>query len=355
MTTAARRQDDAAETAARIVDSSFVFDSVQVFRVGGPGKPRLPLGNEPFDASLIDDWRAAGVNGFLHPFGIFNPTDMHNGQIGLLARWNGFIAEHTDDLMRIDGAADFDRVRESGKIGVMIGTHHGEPFRNVDDVDFFYGLGLRSCILVTFGQNRLGGAVDEPAAGGLTAFGKAIVQRMNQLGMAVDVSHCNDETRRGAIDASSKPVMLSHANPAALCPNPRNVADDVIKALAARGGVMGVMPLRMLVTPQEPTTLADYVDMVDYLCDLVGPDHVGLGLETPPEGFDSLPVENQIPLPSYMRNPGVQRKLDLPELCHVRRLYTVVEEMVRRGYEEATIQKIIGGNFERALREIMTV
>ena len=140
-----------------------------------------------------------------------------------------------------------------------------------------------------------------------------------------------------------------------MCPNPRNVSDDVIKALAKAGGVMGVMPLRMLLTPDEPTTLDHYINHIDYVCDLAGPECVGLGLETPPEGFDSIPAENQIPLPSYLRNPGEQRKLDLPELCHIHRLYTLVEAMNRRGFNDHDIRGFIGGNFERVLREILTV
>ncbi len=355
MTTAAVRQQDTGDHAAQLIDQGFVIDGAHVFRIGGPDKPRMPLGDEPFDAGLIDEWREMGLNAFMHPFGIFAPNDMHAGQVRLLARWNGFLAEHPDDLMRIDRPEDFDRIRDTGRIGVVLGTHHGEPFRSVDDVDYFSGLGLRTCILVTFGQNRLGTAVDEAGGGGLTTFGKAIVGRMNQVGMGVDVSHCCDETRLDAIEVSEKPVLMSHANAATVCPNPRNVSDEVVRALAARGGVMGVMPLRMLLTPEEPTTLDDYIAHIDYLCELVGPESVGLGMETPPEGFDTLPAENQIPLPSYLRNPGKQRDLDLPDLCHLRRLYTLVERMLDRGYSDEDIEGIIGGNFERVLRQVMTV
>jgi membrane dipeptidase len=354
MKTATALSNEFNESVIRLIDDAFVFDSTHVFRTGGPGKPKLPLGDIPLDNGLIEEWHAAGLNAFMHPFGILH-QDMHVGQIRLLAMWNGFIADHTDKLLRIDEPEDFDRIRETGKVGVMLGTHHGEPFRTVDDVDYFCNLGLRSCILVTFGQNRLGTAVDEPAGGGLTAFGKTVITRMNQAGMAVDVSHCNDRTRLEAIEASGKPVLMSHANPAAMCPNPRNVSDNVINALAKAGGVMGVMPLRMLLTPDEPTTLDHYINHIDYVCDLAGPECIGLGLETPPEGFDSIPAENQIPLPSYLRNPGEQRKLDLPELCHIHRLYTLVEAMIRRGFTDHDIRGFIGGNFERVLREILTV
>jgi membrane dipeptidase len=352
--TAPDRETDIGARAARLVDSSFVLDGTQVFRTGGPGKPKLPLGDTPLDGALIEEWRSAGVDAFIHPCAIM-AADMHLGQVQTLGRWNAFIADHTESLQRIDAAEDFDRIRATGKIGVLIGSHHGEPFRTVDDVDYFAGLGLRSCIPVTFGQNRLGAAVDEPAGGGLTGYGRAVVARMNQAGMAVDVSHCNERTRLDAIEVSAKPVLMSHANAYARCANVRNASDAVIRALAARGGVMGIMPLRMLLTAEEPTGLDDFIDHIAYVSDLVGPAHVGMGLETPPEGFDSIPGANQIPLPSYLRNAGVQRKLDLPELCQIRRLYTIVEALLRRGFSDADIAGFIGANFERALRDILTV
>jgi membrane dipeptidase len=351
--TALREQDDAGSRAARLVADSFVFDSVQVLRTGGPGRPRLLFGTDHIGEEYFADWKAAGIKAFMHPAAIFD-HDMYQGTLRMTSRWNSFIAHHTDRLLRIDEAEDFDRIRATGKLGVMLGTHHSECYRTPDDVRYFAELGLRCCILVTFGQNRLGTAIDEPSGGGLTNFGRAIVARMNAERVAVDVSHCNDRTRREAVDASSKPVLMSHANVFAICANIRNVGDDVIKALAARGGVMGIMPLRMMLTSQEPTTVEHVVDHIAYICDLVGAQHAGIGLEAPIEGFDTLPPENQIPLPSYMRNPGEQRKLDLPELRHVRRVYTITEALVRRGFSDDEIRGIIGANFERVLREILS-
>ena len=352
--TALREQDDAGSRAARLVDDSFVFDSVQVLRTGGPGRPRLLFGTERIGEEYFADWKAAGIKAFMHPAAIFD-VDIYLGTLKMLSRWNAFVADHTDRLLRIDEPADFDRIRSTGKLGVMLGSHHGDVFRSPEDVRYFMELGLRCCILVTFGQNRIGTAIDEPAGAGLTAFGKRIVASMNEVGMAVDVSHCNDRTRLDAINASSKPVLMSHANVHAICPNVRNVGDEVIKGLAARGGVMGIMPLRMMLTAQEPTTVEHVVDHIAYICDLVGSQHAGIGLEAPIEGFDTLPPENQIPLPSYMRNPGEQRKLDLPELRHARRVYTIAESLVRRGFTDDEIRGILGGNFERVLREILTV
>ena len=346
-------KEDVSKRAIDLMNQNLVLDAASVFRVG-PGREKLPMGNYKLDSSLIDDWESMGLNAISHPSGVFDP-DVYIGHIKLLALWNSFINENQDRLIRIDKSRSFDDVKASGKIGVSIGTHHADIFRTPDDVDYFYDLGLRSAILVLFGQNRLGTAVDEPSGGGLTSYGKQVIKRMNEVGMAVDVSHCNNQTRLEAIEVSEKPVFFSHANPLGICKNTRNVSDDVIKATAERGGVLGVMPLRMMVTDNEPTTLEDYINQFDYICDLVGPDYVGIGTESPIEGFDTLSPENSIPLPSYMRNEGVQRKLDLPEIYGTGKFYAITDRFVDRNYSDENIGKILGANFERVMREIMTV
>ena len=353
MALAAGMSQDSSLKVSELMEQAFVMDAAAVFRVG-PGRQALPTTDFRLHTSLIDDWEEQGVSAVSHPSGVFD-ADIYTGHIKMLALWNSFIADNHHRLIRLDKPESFDQVRASGKIGVSIGTHHADIFRSLDDVNYFYELGLRSCILVLFGQNRLGTAVDVPDRGGLSGWGKHVIRRMNEVGMAVDVSHCNNETRLGAIESSEKPVFFSHANPLGVCKNVRNVTDDVIRAMAERGGVLGVMPIRMMVSDDEPTTLDDYIDHIAYICDLVGPEFVGIGTEAPIEGFDTLAPEHQIPLPSYMRNEGVQRKLDLPELYGNGRFYLLTEHFVRRGFSDGDICKILGDNFERALREIMTV
>jgi microsomal dipeptidase-like Zn-dependent dipeptidase len=162
-TSAAHKQDDSASHAARLVDESFIFDSVQVLRTGGPGRPRLLFGTDHIGTEYFDDWKAAGIKAFMHPAAIFD-HDLHLGVLRMLSRWNSFVADHTDRLIRIDEPADFDLIRSTGRLGVMLGSHHSECFRTPDDVNYFCELGLRCCILVTFGQNRVGTAIDEPTA-----------------------------------------------------------------------------------------------------------------------------------------------------------------------------------------------
>ncbi|MDP1859778.1 MAG: membrane dipeptidase [Gemmatimonadaceae bacterium] len=116
--------------------------------------------------------------------------------IRFFADWNGFVAEHPDWFMRIDDASDFEAVKKSGKVGIMITFQNSDHFRTVDDVDTFFALGQRISQLTYNYQNRLGCGFLEDNDGGLTVFGKQIVERMNKVGMAVDISHCAESAAK---------------------------------------------------------------------------------------------------------------------------------------------------------------
>jgi membrane dipeptidase len=337
------------DQAEAIVRDAFVINGAEIIRCGGAGRPHLMLDPLAITADLVDDWVEEGVDVIVPPLAAFK-VDHHAENFRLLAALNAVIARDPR-LIRIDDAAGFAHARAPGKIGVIGCIHQGEHFRCVNDVDLFHAYGQRIGLVVSHGQNLIGGPVEERAAdGGLTMFGEKIVERMNRCGMAIDISHCGPRTSRDIIEASAAPITMSHANAAALCPNPRNKSDEIIKAAAAKGAVIGVMQLRMMVTPAEPTTSEHVIDHLAYMCDLVGPDHVGLGAEAPREGWDS--IAHGVPLPKYMRNEGVQRKLDIPELCDKRRFVTLTEGMLRRGFGEDVIRKILGENFARVFSDI---
>jgi membrane dipeptidase len=349
--------------AGRLVRDSFVFNATEAPRTGGPGKPRMNFtGLDVIEEVMIEDWRRQGYDALIIPQGILDVAtlcpvaDPLAHAMRVFGRWNGFVAAHPDDLMLITRPESFDRVRASGRIGFLVGTHNaGEIFRTVDDVDLFHDVGLRHGLLTCFGQNRLGTSADEGEGrdGGLTRFGRAIVERMNKLGMAVDVSHCGLKTRREAIDASAKPALITHGNAAAVCPGPRNNPDEILKALAANGGVIGLMFWRPMVRSEEPVTVEHALDHFDHVCQLIGPQHVGLGLETPMEGFDSC--ENALRPASKVSYLETVRSMDIPELCGHDRIRTLVAGLLRRGYADADIAGILGGNFERVFRRILDV
>jgi membrane dipeptidase len=365
MATSAARSSSSNEEvrarAARLVEQSFVFNTTEAPVSHASGQPIMNFtGLEPLEPQLIADWRRQGYNALLVPQGMLDVSnmcpapDIHNHALRVFGRWNTFVAEHAADMMLLTTRASFDQAQASGRIGLLVGTHNcGEFFRCVDDVDFFYDeVGLRHGLLTCFGQNRLGTSADEGDGrdGGLTRFGRAIVERMNKLGMAVDVSHSGLRTRREAFDVSSKPVLITHGNAAAICPTSRNNSDEMLKALAASGGVIGIMYWRPMVRLEDPVTVEHVLDHVDHICQLIGPQHVGLGLETPMVGFDAC--ENSKGAARQVSYLAKVRSMDIPELCNHDRVRTLVEGLIRRGYGDADIAGILGANFVRVFKEI---
>ncbi|HEX9660067.1 MAG TPA: membrane dipeptidase [Rhodothermales bacterium] len=183
-----------------------------------------------------------------------------------LARWNGFIATTDDWLMRVDGTRDLQLAKESGKLGVILGLQNSDHFSEPDDVDFFYSLGQRVSQLTYNHRNLIGNGCLERRDDGISDFGITIIERMNELGMAVDVSHCGDRTTLDAFELSSRPVLITHSNCRALTPDhPRCKTDEVIRRVGDTGSVFGITHARNFTTNAEPTTIEDVLNHFD-LC-----------------------------------------------------------------------------------------
>ncbi|HXF06437.1 MAG TPA: membrane dipeptidase [Blastocatellia bacterium] len=274
-----------------------------------------------------------------------------------VAGWNGFIAHHSDHFTRIDSPATLDAVRRSGKIGILIGVQNSEHFQTLDDVDMFFGLGQRVSQLTYNARNLIGNGSTERRDDGLSDFGVAIVERMNKVGMAVDVSHCGDRTTLDACEVSKKPVLITHSNCRALNPNhPRCKTDEAITRMAKTGGVMGITGVRMFVKADEPTTIEHVLDHFDHVVRLVGIEHVGIGSDVDLDGYDDLPpAELRALRASYKGSYAFRDKIDIEGLDHPKRIFDLTEGLIRRGYSDRHIELILGGNFARALKEIWTV
>src|SRR5207244_2907567 len=170
-------------------------------------------------------------------------------------------------------------------------------------------------------------------------FGVAIVERMNKVGMAVDVSHCGDTTSLDASQASKKPVLITHANCRALNPNhPRCKTDEAIKAMAAKGGVMGITEVRMFVSPTEPTGLDAMLDHYDHVRKLVGVEHVGVGSDIDLLGYDAMPPDEYKQLKAgYKSSYGFRDKIDIDGYTFAKRPFDLAEGLIRRKYGDADV------------------
>jgi membrane dipeptidase len=156
---------------------------------------------------------------------------------------------------------------------------------------------------------------------------------MNQLGMAVDVSHCGDRTTLDAIDASKHPVLVTHSNCRILVPgSARCKTDEAIRRLAAKGGVMGITMIRFFVGSGGAVTMENVLDHVDHIAQVAGVEHVGLGSDRDLDGFDT--------------------KADLDGVNYSKKVFDLTQGLLRRNYSRSDIELILGKNFGRALREI---
>jgi membrane dipeptidase len=309
------------------------------------------LGLLTLDFKKLDAWRTrpatfrladfqrledSGITVF-HPAVGYVEGDTYAESSADINGWDAFIDSYPQYFIRVDCPADVSRAKAEGKLGIIVGQQNSNHFRTLDDVDAFYKLGQRVSQL-TYRGNALGGGSTDSADKGLTPYGETVLARMNQLGMAVDISHCGDRTTLDIIAASSKPVLVTHSNCRALVPrSARCKTDAAIRKLAAKGGVMGVTMERLFVGTGNTVTIENVLDHVDHLAKITGVEHVGLGSDVDLDGRDGA-LE--------------PKKNDLDGLEYSQKVFELTEGLIRRKYSPADIKLILGGNFQRVLSQI---
>ncbi|MBN7797519.1 membrane dipeptidase [Parahaliea mediterranea] len=271
-----------------------------------------------------------------------------------VGRLNALVAEHPEHLRRIDSVADFDDLVKGERLGIIIGIQNADHFREPADVDRYYHLGQRISQLTYNSRNLIGTGATDRSDGGLSDFGVGIVERMNAVGMAVDVSHCGDRTTLDAFAVSKRPVLITHSNARALVDgHVRCKSDEAIRAVGRAGSVMGITGVRNFVRAQEPTTVEHVVDHIDYVARMIGIEHVGIGSDLDMDGYDDLPKPAYDQLKSgYSGRYAFRDKIDVDGFDHPKRTYDLVEAMIRRGYSDSDIRRVLSDNFRRVLGEV---
>lgn len=217
----------------------------------------------------------------------------------------------------------------------------------------FHALGLRNCGLVYNVGNYVGSGCVDPDQGGLSKFGREVVERIHHLRIVLDVGgHSAEATALEAIEMSPRPVVCTHANPRALRDNPRNISDRLIQAIAETGGVVGICAFNYFLVREGRATVQHYLDHLEYAVELVGPDHVGLGIDFilgreisgradprrfPPEAYPQR-YEDWMIYPSGLT--------DFTDVSNV------TAGLMERGYSPEDIRKIMGENWLRVWREV---
>ena len=255
-------------------------------------------------------------------------------------------------LTQVRSVDDIHRAKESNRVGFILGFQGADPIG--DDLHLlalYHMLGVRIIQLTYNFRNRVGCGCLEKEDDGLSDFGRQVVAEMNRLGILVDLSHCGIRTTREAIELSQQPVAFTHANALALCPHPRNKSDDTLKALAATGGVVGVVIFAPMLTCSPNATLDDYVRMIDYLVNLVGVDHVGLG----PDFMEEMTMEVAMQALRGLPPEALKQFSHIPPTRgfeSIANCANVTDALIRRGYGKEDVTKIIGRNWLRLYRQV---
>jgi membrane dipeptidase len=291
---------------------------------------------ERFTLADFRQLEGMGVNVF-HPAVETGSADPRAGVDRWMNGWSRLLRAGPCFLGEVGTINDLITLPQQGKIGVIVGFQNSTHFSNRADVRSYFDRGQRLSQLTYNARNRLGSGCLVRDDSGLTGFGTAIVSEMNRAGMAIDVSHCGERTSLEAIEASTKPVLVTHSNCLALSPGqPRCKSDRVIRAMARSGGVMGMTIVRAFVKLGGRPTIDDLIDHFHYAARLVGIEHVGLGSDVDPAAVDPKTGRSH---PLY-----AIRGLD-----PVARVFQIADGLLGRGYSTGDVRLVLGDNFRRAL------
>ena len=312
-------------TAAEIYASAIVWDD----HAGFECRPDAKL-------QQLSEWRDAGVT-YLSVNAGYDVRPWAN-TVKTLASFRRQLAE-CEDFVLVATVDDIHNAKRGGKLAVTFDIEGMESLDgDVDMVAVYYDLGVRHMLFAYNLNNRAGGGCHDEDVG-LTDFGRQVITEMNRVGMVVDCSHTAYRTTMEAMEVSTQPVVFSHSNPLALVDHPRNITDDQIKACAAGGGVIGINGVSLFLDDDavKPERFADHVI---YVADLVGSQHVGMGLDyvRRDDSLGSLLSGNTNYWPS---GNGYDRMLAFmsPDV-----LPRITEMLLSRGLSEDEVTGILGQN-----------
>ncbi len=277
-----------------------------------------------------------------------------------IARWEQQIEQNPDTLTRVRQAGDIRAAKSAGQTGLIYGLQDGVAFE--DDpgrLEALHQLGIRVIQPTYNRRNLLGDGCMEPADAGLSRAGLDAIDRMNALGIMVDLSHCGRQTASDAIAASSRPVSFTHTGCYALAEHPRHRTDEEIRAVAQTGGVVGIFIMPYLAKGKQPTA-ADVIAHIEHALEVAGEDHVSIGTDG-----NISPTELSPEFIEQFRKTTAERKrlgiaapfetetgyLFANDLNTPRRFETLVQLLLNRGHSETCVRKIMGVNLMRVFSE----
>ena len=331
------------QDARKLYDESLVIDGLNVSNWDSPAVyDSLSLGGVTAINATIATWEG------------FAET------LDNISAWSLRFKKRSDSITLVETVDDILEAKRSGRTGIILGWQNATPIENdLDRLGLFHRLGVRIVQVTYHERNLLGNGCYERRDDGLSHFGADAVAEMNRLGILVDLSHVGEKTTLDAIETSRKPVAFTHANARSYHDVVRNKTDEALRALADRGGVVGVTCIVTFLRTGYESTVDDYAEAIDDMVGRVGIDHVGIGTDytqDQPESFwRYIGSQQGTKYPStfddgtarYQDRQLYPQGLETPD-----KLPNLTAALARRGRGSAEIEKILGGNWLRLLRDV---
>jgi len=319
------------EQIQRIHQQSLVWDTHACF----PLKPNA-------DLEQLKRYRDSGVNFVSINIGM--DMDSFENILQVLAGYRHYIRSHPEEYILALSVDDILKSKESGKLAIAFDLEGSEPLLgNINLVSLFYDLGVRQMLLAYNKDNRASGGCVE-GEWGLTHYGREVVREMNRVGMVVDASHMGYRATMDVFETSKDPVIFSHSNPSGLRSHVRNITDEQIRACAETGGVIGINGVGDFLGGTQSEKVIEHIE---YVMNLVGPEHVGIGLD--------YVVDKQELMGYVIGHPDIfppDKMQDLMSFAEPEQFPEFTEILYQKGYGEQIISGILGGNFLRVAKAV---
>jgi membrane dipeptidase len=324
--------------------------------LASPGPFNTPINVEALTPEMVANVLSSGITALNLTIGGNTPEQVFQS----MARWERDLDRHSGALMKVRTVADLEVAKRQKKLGLIYGFQDGVGIGDdLSRVALYHAFGLRIVQLTYNVRNMFGDGCLQPENGGLTPLGRQLVERLNAQGITVDTAHCGMRTTMDAIEHSTKPIAISHSGCRAVADRPRSKPDDILKRMADKGGVIGIYLMPFLSMSGQPSS-DDLVKHVEHAVNVCGEDHVGIGSD--------LSITPHVVNAEYMRvhrtfvegrikagiaAPGEDPAVPMfvTDLNTPRRMERIAEKLLARGYSESRVEKIIGGNFVRLMRE----
>jgi membrane dipeptidase len=305
--------------------------------------------------------RASGLTAFKQTLG--GSTDSFHDTQNQISSLKSAIERNAHLFTKVEHASQIAEAKLSGRVGVMFSFESASMFEGrLTSIDHFANEGVRVMGLSYNVGSVFGSGAMQPTKSGLTPLGREALARMNLLGVTVDISHSSEAAGLDAVAASDRQVLITHGGCAAVHPHPRNKSDRLLRAVADRGGVVGIYDLSYLGNYPASPTLDTYIRHLVHALNVCGEDHVGIGSDTELMAVDTSPasIANWSKKEADRKAAGVMAPEEgpLPSVVGLNgpgRWEAICEAMLRRGYSRPAAEKVLGSNFARAFTATWSV